>query len=122
EGGYLGTGGQEFVADLAFGLEAAEFGSGAAQGVVGAGAGAVDGVLQGAMPGILHRIDRGVTDTIGHTRLDDGAATETPSRANDFRDEGLLERAAGLEMLPEAFAELVVRVGFVGADEILHGE
>ena len=47
---------EEFAAEVAFGLEFAEFGGGAMQEAVGLGAGAVDGVLNLRLRFVLHRI------------------------------------------------------------------
>jgi hypothetical protein len=105
--GYAGEAGVvDLEADGALGLESAELGEGAADPVVGVGAGAVEG-------GVVVDFAAG---------FEEAAAAETPGGAQDFVDEAVFEIAVGGEPLVEFGEGFVVLVLLVFADEVVGGE
>ena len=95
------------VADLALGLEAAEFGGGSLKVAQGLGAGTVDRVLRIAL-----NFDRG---------FGFGAAAQAPGGMNDLGGEGGFHGAFGSEVPLEAFAENLIDVFFFGANDVAGG-
>jgi hypothetical protein len=99
--------GAEVGVEVALGLEAAEFEGGAAEGVVGMGSGAVDGVVSGVG---------------SQGRLRECAAAEAPEGVEGFGGVGLFEDGFGQEVGEEGVAEVVEFGGFIGVDEGSGGE
>ncbi|HTA42306.1 MAG TPA: hypothetical protein VK789_07660 [Bryobacteraceae bacterium] len=94
-------GGREaFDADLAFGLETAQFVGCAQELALGFASGAVDGGLGAGQ----ERVFRFVAGGRFHLRFGDSAAAETPGGVDDFGGEGLFERALGTKILFEVLA------------------
>ena len=99
---------QTFDADLSFGLQAAEFGSGAVQVAMGLCAGAVDGLLCWGACWIDHGIELKFACRVEHVGFDYGTPAKTPGGVDDLGGERLLERSFGFEFVPEIFAEVMV--------------
>ena len=68
-----------FFAEMAFGLDAAEFIHVALEDALGVGAGAVDGILECDGGGIFHGVECGID-----TGFDEVAAAETPGCAGNL--------------------------------------
>jgi hypothetical protein len=103
----------------AFGLEAAQFGGGAAYGVGGLRAGAFDGYL------CTGRIARDFPRSVGEGgkhRFHDGAAAEAPCSAQDFHGEHFLHGPDRFQFLEEALGEGGVAGFFVRLDGVLGGK
>ena len=128
ERGSVGASGHEFVEELAFGLEPAEFGGRFEEQTMGLGAGAVDRVLDAFSVGVGDRFIRtfhGIGDvvlTIVETEdqagFDFAAAAETPGGALDFVDEDVFEDADGGEIVEEGCVEGRIGALFAWADEV----
>src|SRR6185503_6352290 len=97
-------------AELALGLEGAEFGEGAVEEAVELRAGAVDGLLGG-----------GIGRAFGFG-FDFAAAAEAPESAADFGGEGFFDGAGGLEFGADGLIEGGPDWLFVGEDEVARGE
>src|SRR5579863_4151825 len=121
EVGYVGVG---FVGDLEadalVGLKTAEVGHGAMEQVEGAGAGAIDGVLEGGAGIVLH----GVVEIGGggQAGFDQGAAADSPGSGDHQGGESFLGGALRIEVAAEGFAEARVFVFFAGPDVLVLSE
>jgi hypothetical protein len=118
---------EEFVAELALGLEFAEFGGAFVEEAMGLGAGAVDGFLDFFRLGVhgFHGIEdeaSAVVEPEDEVGFDFAAAAETPHGASDFVDQAVFEDALGGEVLADGLVEFDVEVLFVGSDEVRGGE
>jgi hypothetical protein len=127
-GGRIGGVFEHCGAELALGLEAAEFGEGAAEEVVSLGAGAIDGELEAA-GGVIgfHGIEgAGVSGDLGHAGghagFNGGAAAEAPGCSDDGFGEGVFEGAIGIQFGVQGGAVCGVLFVFVGTDEVAGGE
>ena len=108
---------KELVAELAFGLDAAQFGGGSMEEAMGLGAGAVHRLL---LRVIEHGVGFAVRDTV-HACFDDGAAAKTPGSVDDFGGKRLFDGAFGYEVYFEAGAEFRIETLLLGADEVAAG-
>ena len=108
---------KELVAELALGLDAAQFGDGAVEESMGLGTGAVDGLL---LRVVEHGIGFAVRDAV-HGGFDDATAAKTPGGVDDFGGESVLDGTFGREVYFEAGAEFRVEVVLFGADEVAAG-
>ena len=107
--GEAGRGDAGGEAQLALGLDFAEFVDGAGVDAVGVGAGAIDGLL-------------GAVVVLGHGGFEGGAAAKSPGGVDDFGGEGVFEGSVGREVGLVGGAEFGVDVGFGGGDEVGGGE
>ena len=110
---------EEFVAEVALGLELAELGDAFVEKAVGLGAGAIDRVLGSGGGCVLHGVSCAGGDEGG---FDLAAAAQTPQGAMDFVGEIAFEDADGGELIEEIGSVLFVEGFFAGADEIAGGE
>ena len=97
------------------GLEATEFGGGAADEAVGLGTGAVYGGFHAGGGVFFARL-------VGDEGVDDAAATEAPCGADDFGYVDVFEHAFGAELSPEVGDDLEVELAFLGVYEVAGGE
>jgi hypothetical protein len=103
EGGWIKVLGEGLGAELAFGLETAEFGEGALEGAMGVVAGAVDSLLGLGSGGVHHGIERS-----GQAGGDGGTAAHPPGGVDDLGGQGLLDRAIRFQVRLESGAEFGV--------------
>ena len=118
---------EEFVAELALGLEFAEFGGAFVEEAVGLGSGAVDRFLDffGVGAHGFHGIEdeaSAVVEPEHEVGFDFTAAVETPHGSADFGGEVVFEDALGGEIGVDGLVEFGVKVLLVGSDEVRGGE
>ena len=113
ETGEIGAFGEDLVAHVALGLEAAEFGGRLIKKTAGLGAGTVDGGLAAV---------GGVVVEGGEGGFGEAAAAEAPHGSEDFLDQAFFHQRDGAEFDLEGFFEIGVEGLFAGADQGAGGE
>jgi hypothetical protein len=117
EGGLVEVLGEGLGAELAFGLEAPEFGEGALEGAMGVAAGAVDSLLGLGRGGVHHGIERS-----GQASGDGGTTAHPPSGVDDLGGQGLLDWALRFKVCLETGAEFGLLRLFIRQHEVAAGE